>query len=88
MRWSSPTWIYSTFIFSLSKKDRFADIDKIDTESRFVLRWDNSQQFARNPHTRIFRFTQKTIKNEQTTTDNQIKRVNRLRGEPNKLHGI
>lgn len=62
MRWSYPIRIFSTFIFSISKKDRFDDLGKIAPESRFVLSWDNSPPFARNPHTSIFRLTLKTIK--------------------------
>ena len=88
MRWDDFLTENPTFFLSHDKKDRFTEFGKSSHDERFLLRWDNSPPFARNPHTRIFRFTQKTIKNEQTTTDNQIKRVNRLRGEPNKLHGI
>lgn len=61
---------YSSFYYKqIDKNDRFAEFGKIVSKSRFVLRWDNSPPFARNPHTSIFRFTQKTIKNEQTTAN-------------------
>ena len=70
------------------KKDRFADIGKSAHNERFVFLWDNSPPFARNPHTSILCITQKTIKNESTTTKEKIKRANRLRGITDKLHGI
>lgn len=69
MRWDDFLTENPTFFCFRDKKDRFADIGKIAPESRFVLKWDNSPPFAQNPHTLIFRFTQKTIKNEQTTAN-------------------
>lgn len=56
----------------IDKKDRFTEFGKSHHDERFVLKWDNSPPFAQNPHTLIFRFTQKTIKNEQTATNPNV----------------
>lgn len=45
---------------------------KIAPKSRFLLRWNNSPPFARSPNTLIFRFTQKSIKNESTTANTNV----------------
>lgn len=68
MRWDDFLTENPTFFLFLDKKDRFTELGKSSQNKRFVFRWGIVPPFARNPHTSIFRFTQKTIKNEQTTT--------------------
>lgn len=80
---------HSNFYYGhIDKKDRFAEFGKSSLDKRFVFLWGIVPPFAQNPHTSIFRFTQKTIKNEQTTATNQVECVNRLRRKPNKLLGF
>ena len=52
-----------------NKKDTFADLGKSAQIKRFVFLWGIMPPFARNPHTSILCITQKTIKNESTTTN-------------------
>ena len=80
---------HSNFICGhIDKKDRFTEFGKSSQDKRFVFLWGIIPPFARNPHTLNLCISQKTIKNEQTTTANQIKRINRLRRKPNKLLGF
>lgn len=64
----NPNGLLHLFL-SHDKKDRFTEFGKSSHGERFVFMWDNSPPFARNPHTSILCITQKTIKNEQTTTN-------------------
>ena len=63
-----PNGILHLFL-SHDKKDRFTEFGKSSHAKRFVFLWGIVPPFARNPHTSIFRFTQKTIKNESTSTN-------------------
>lgn len=56
----------------IDKKDRFADLGKSAHDERFVLFWDNSPPFARNPHTLNLCLTTKCIKNESTSTKSYL----------------
>ena len=61
---------HSNFYYGhIDKKDRFTEFGKSSQDKRFVFLWGIVPPFARNPHTSIFSFTQKSIKNESTATN-------------------
>ena len=54
----------------INKKDRLADFGKSSYNERFVFTWSVSPPLPTFSHTSILCITQKTIKNEQTTSNN------------------